>query len=181
MTTAAPTLDSVRRALAEVSADAAALDMFSSDAAAPGLPTASQRRRATRRGEPDPLHRASLFLNADGVLEWHLDAALDGSPAKSGGRRGMFDDDFELPDGQLVDVFEFETLGANSVGAFLQRVDERLNPRLAEAAQLWRLLPADAGQGLLAVPLDAPPVGAKRRLLLVHGTFSKSQAFLDGI
>lgn len=182
MTTAAPTLDSVRRALAEVSADATALDMFGSDAAAPGLPTASQRRRATRRGEPDPLHRASLFLNADGVLEWHLDAALDGAAARSGGRRSLFNaDDFELPDGELVDVFEFETLGANSVGAFLQRVDERLNPRLTEAARLWRLLPADAGQGLMAVPLDAPPQGAKRRLLLVHGTFSKSQAFLDGI
>jgi hypothetical protein len=181
-----PSIESVRQALAQVAHDATALDVYGSDAVEPPqLPSVGQRRRATRRGAPDPVQRASLYLNAEGVLEWQLDAAIDvGSTGlRRSARRTMVDLDPEPPDGELVDVFEFETLPVNAVGAFLERVDARLNPRLRQQqGRLWRLIPGAHGQVQpQALALGTPPSGKSRRLLFVHGTFSQSQAFFDGM
>ncbi len=174
------TVESARTALAGVTHDAAALDVFGGDADTSALPSTGERRRATRRGRPDPVHRAALFLNPEGVLEWHFTPP---QTAAAGVRRRAGDrDSLEVPDGDLVDVFEFETLDANSVGAFLEKVDGRFNPRTKEPHRLSRLSAPTAASTLPgATPVASPIRGTKRRLLIVHGTFSQSQAILDGM
>jgi hypothetical protein len=179
-------LQQARRAMAEVSGQVEALDVFGGDARPEQLPGTAERRRATRRGLADPLHRAALFLNDEGILEWRLDPR---PPLGLGGRRSAGASVGSGPPGELVDLFEFESLGVNQVSDFLDRTDQRLNPRCVvkdggttrAASRLWRLRPG-AGDALPQYELlEQPPAGSKRRLLLVHGTFSQSQAFLDGI
>lgn len=187
-------LEALRGAVASVAEDAGHLDVFSSDAEAKDLPAMAARRRATRRGGTDPVQRAVLYQNRAGVLDWRLDPALEGgSPAAGGvstpGRRarraasaGGEEEANEALDGKLVDVFEYEPLDGNAVTAFLERVDQRLNAKLAQAQRLWRLQhPGGAGVAPLLQPVTAPLQGNQRRLLFVHGTFSKGEAFLDGI
>jgi hypothetical protein len=176
-------VESARTALSDVAADAEALEVFGADLTADRLPSAGQRRRATRRGRPDPVHRAALFLNRAGVLEWRFDApaaaarALPGRRGRAGGAT-----DADLPDGDLVDMFEFETLDANSVGVFLSKADLRFNDRLANNARMWHLAPPAApGGDPVATVVTKPLKGSKKRLVLVHGTFSQSQALVDGI
>jgi hypothetical protein len=174
-----------RRAMAEVSGLAEALDVFGGEARADRLPGTAARRRATRRGLPDPVQRAALYLNDEGVLEWRLNPAPPAAPL---GRRAT--GAATVAPGELVDLFEFESLGVNQVTSFLERTDCRLNPRATveakgkaprAASRLWRLLPDASGGPPRYEQLEQPPTGSKRRLLLVHGTFSQSQAFLDGI
>lgn len=168
-----------RAALSTVSSEAATLGVFSGDVDAAIVPSTGERRRATRRGEPDPVHRANLFLNSSGVLEWHLGAT---AAADVSLRRRRAAEEEDLLDGDLVESFEFESLGANAVGAFLQRFDERMNPRVKEPARIWRYAPArTAGALPTSQPMLTPLRGKKRRLLFVHGTFSKSEALLEGI
>lgn len=178
-------LQQARRAMAEVAAQAEALDVYGGDARGDRLPSAAVRRRATRRGLPDPVQRAALYLNDEGVLEWRLNPAPPAAPL---GRRAAGAP--AAAPGELVDLFEFESLGVNQVTRFLERTDRRLNPRAVidtaggeprAASRLWRLLPGGSGGPPRYELLDQPPSGSKRRLLLVHGTFSQSQAFLDGI
>src|SRR5262245_54113489 len=109
-------LEDVRTALAAVTGETESFGIYGGDAKGEGLPTTGQRRHATRRGSADPVHRAALVLNPKGVLEWQVDTT--GAPGVRRGRRaaGVLDDDF--PEGDLVDVFEFETLDANAVGVF---------------------------------------------------------------
>jgi hypothetical protein len=176
----AVTVDAARAALSGVAGEAAALDVFGGDADTSALPSTGERRRATRRGRPDPVHRAALFLNPEGVLEWHFTPPQ--APTRGVRRRAGGIDEREVPDGDLVDVFEFETLDANSVGAFLERVDARFNPRVTGPSRLWRLsAPAAGGTMPGSSAVTAPIKGTKRRLLIVHGTFSHSQAILDGM
>jgi hypothetical protein len=178
----AASVESVRTALADVAEEVEALEVFGGDARADNLPSAGQRRRATRRGRADPVHRAALFLNRDGVLEWRFDAPTAAVRPGARRRRAYGALDAEIPDGDLVDVFEFETLDANSVGAFLSKVDVRFNDRLKETGRLWRLAaPAAPGQLPTAALVTRPPKGRARRLLLMHGTFSKAQALVEGI
>jgi hypothetical protein len=179
-------LQQARQAMAEVSGQVEALDVFGGDARPMHLPSTAERRRATRRGQADPLHRAALFLNDAGVLEWRLDPQ---PPPAFGARRSAGALSAAGPPGELVDLFEFESLGVNQVSDFLDRTDQRLNPGCVAkvgsttraVSRLWRLRPDPGGALPHYEPLDQPPTGSKRRLLLVHGTFSKSQAFFDGI
>jgi len=172
-------LEDVRTALAAVTGETESFGIYGGDAKGDGLPTTGQRRRATRRGSADPVHRAALVLNPKGVLEWQVDTA--GAPSGRRGRRAAGLPDDGQPDGDLVDVFEFETLEANAVGAFLRKVDQKFNPRLAQEPRLWTLSENPAGDRPTATVLARPPRGNRKRLLIVHGTFSKSDAILDGI
>ncbi|MFN8582634.1 MAG: hypothetical protein U0163_16870 [Gemmatimonadaceae bacterium] len=179
MTQQPPSVDSVRDALAACSSDALELEVYGSDVDAKALPSTGIRRRATRRGRPDPVQRASLYLNRHGVLEWHFAQAIP--PQAIRGRRAAATEEGEIPDGELVDVFEYETLDANSVGAFLDKADARLNDRLKNAERMYRLSRPGPGAIPAAAAITAPLKGKKRRLLIVHGTFSKSGALLEGM
>lgn len=171
-----------RRALSEISGDAAQLGVHGGESDAGKLPSTGQRRRATRRGLADPVHRASLFVNAEGVLEWHLGAGESDAPDLRRGsrRRGSSDDDI-LPDGDLVDVFEYEALESNQVGKFLEDVDQRMNKRLKEPGRIWRCGAPGEGELPSAELVSSPLKGTKRRLLFVHGTFSKSEQMFESI
>lgn len=166
-------IQQARRALAQIAGEAESLQVYGGDSSAEALPGTAARRRATRRGQADPVHRAALYLNDEGVLEWRLDPL---PPRAQAGRRARTAAGDTA--GELVDLFEFEALGGNQVADFLARLDQRLNPRATH--RLWRLRP-DAGGVPRYEALSEAPSGKKRRLLLVHGTFSQSQAFLDGI
>lgn len=177
-TQSTPSVNSVREALASCSDVAADLGVFGSDMDAGALPSAGARRRATRRGLPDPVHRASLYLNPEGVLEWQF--TQPAVPSSAGRRAGRARE--TEPEGDLVDMFEYETLEANAVAAFLEKTDQRLNRALEKPKRLHELTAPAAPGALPGVQLlEEPPKGSKRRLLIVHGTFSKAQAILDGM
>ncbi len=173
------TVESVREALADCAADALELNVYGSDTDPKDLPSTGARRRATRRGRPDPVQRASLYLNRHGVLEWQFSQAMP--PQALRGRRAAGGELSDVPDGELVDVFEYETLEANSVGQFLDKADNRLNDRLKGVERMYRLSAPGPGAIPTATPITAPLKGKKRRLLIVHGTFSKSLAILEGM
>jgi hypothetical protein len=127
--------------------------------------TVGERRRRRRAGEPDPLALATLILNPEGVLLWH-----DGLPGGGlMGRRGRRDG-FPAPEGEVVEVYQVEKLAPNEIGAALRGLDSRLNPK----AGLHRW------DGATWSPAT-PAKGKKRRLLIIHGTFSRNSALTDSI
>lgn len=178
-------IQQARRALAAISTDAEALDIFGGESSAAGPPGTAARRRTTRRGLADPVQRAALYLNEQGVLEWRLNPA---PPSALTGRRAAAA--VSAAPGELVDMFEFNAPGVNQVTEFLDRTDQHLNSRAAgipegsrrprAMSRLWRLSPGTSNASPQYEALEEPPSGRKHRLLLVHGTFSSSQAFLDG-
>lgn len=175
-----------RAALKEVEGAAAKLAMFSTDyEGSVVLPSVGERRRRLRSGDLDPVASVSLVLNDQGVLLWREGAE---SAASTGWqlRRGMA----PAAEGDLVELYQYEKLTPNQVNDFLIELDGELNPAVnpgpgpdgkPDARALLRrvdLVPGTAG--LTFTPLAAPPQGKKRRLLLVHGTFSKNEAFAEG-
>lgn len=179
-----------RAALKEVEGTAAKLAMFSTDyEGGVALPSVGERRRRLRSGDPDPVASVSLVLNDDGVLLWR-DSAQSAELTGRQLRRGMT----PVADGDLVELYQFEKLTPNQVNDFLIKLDGELNPALnapvdpgvgadggLNALALLRRLELTPGTAdLTLLPLAAPPQGKKRRLLLVHGTFSKSEAFAEG-
>jgi hypothetical protein len=174
LTPATSNIASARAALKEVEGLAASLEMFSTEFnGVYELPTVGIRRRRLRAGESDPVSTVSLFLNDDGVLLWH-----EGAPSNElAGRRSRRSP--SPANGELVELYQYEKLEPNAINQFLTGLDNKLNPQTG----LTRLTQnAGGGQGKLVIqtPMD-PPIGKKRRLLFVHGTFSKTEAFLHGI
>jgi hypothetical protein len=167
----APTVAAARAALKEVEPTAASLSMFSTEFEGHyELPSVGERRRRLRAGEPDPVSTVALVLNEDGVLLWR-EGAQSRELAGQRLRRGAT----PASEGDLVELYQYEKLEPNQINRFLTDLDGQLN----SAAGLWRLELTGTNQ-LERRPLAAPPSGKKRRLLLVHGTFSKSEAFTDG-
>ncbi|MDH5576880.1 MAG: hypothetical protein OEZ09_00325 [Betaproteobacteria bacterium] len=165
-----------RAALKEVEGIAAQLDMYSTEYEGTyDLPRVGLRRRRLRAGDPDPVSTASLMLNEQGVLLWR-EGAPSGELAGRRLRRGLA----AAPEGELVELYQYEKLEPNEINRFLTNLDGKLNDR----AGLWRLDYVRAS-GAAPASVDqvqvAAPAGKKRRLLLVHGTFSKGEAFLHGI
>jgi len=170
------TVTDARAALKEVDEVAASLDMFSTEfKGTRELPSIGGRRRRMRAGEVDPVSTVSLVLNDDGVLLWR-EGALGAELAGRRLRRGVT----PPPEGELVELYQYEKLQPNEINRFLTNLDGKLNANTG----LWRLEHTAASGGNRATVTHTKttvPSGKKRRLLLVHGTFSKSQAFLHGI
>lgn len=166
------TLQDARAALKSVEADAEALEMFSTEyAGVRELPTVGDRRRRLRAGLADSVATVSLILNEEGVLEWREGTFAAAAPSDRRLRRGLT----PSTEGELVEAYQCEKLEPNEINEFLTKLDRRLNERRG----LWRM----ELRGGKPVALDGTwrPKGSKRRLLLVHGTFSKSSAFFAGI
>jgi hypothetical protein len=170
---AAPTVVAARAALKEVEATAAALNVFSTDYEGKyELPFVGERRRRLRAGLPDPVATMALVLNDEGVLLWRA-GAQSAELAGRQLRRGAT----PVPDGDLVELYQYEKLEPNEVNQFLIDLDKRLNP--AAGLRRFELTPGTAT--VVARPLPEALAGSKRRLLFIHGTFSKSEAFAHGI
>lgn len=110
----------------------------------------------------------ALLLNEEGVLLWRPGAS-SAELARRQLRRGAT----PLPDGDLVELYHYEKLEPNEINQFLIDLDEKLNP----AGGLRRCELAPGTGKLVAGPLPEPLAGSRRRLLFIHGTFGKSEAF----
>lgn len=171
-TSSPPSVAAVRAALKKVEDTAADLAMFSTSyEGAYDLPPVGERRRRQRSGEIDPVATVSLVLKDD-VLLWR-EGAQSSELAGRQLRRGAA----IAPEGDLVELYQYEKLTPNQVNDFLIDLDKKLNPNIG----LRQVTLKPGAAEVTLTPLLTPPTGKKRRLLLVHGTFSKSEAFADGI
>lgn len=120
-------------------------------------------RRMGRTPVQDNLGTVTL-VERNGVLRW-----VDGLGFRQeihGGRRRRGP---KRP-GNIVKQLKFERLDNNSVGGALQRLDQKLNSK--SGMRVWSD-PKRARAG--------KPKSNGRILLLVHGTFSKTEAIMDGL
>lgn len=132
--------------------------------AAPGAPI----------GQPHPQVVVSL-VRPGGGLRWVLGTPGGVAAGRRGGARAA------LPAGKIVKQYAFETLPGSKVTEALVAIDRRLTPDAAYAD------PAHGANGLRRwandrlIPFPDPSQAAgKRVLLFVHGTFSNSEALLQG-
>lgn len=143
------------------------------------FPAVGSRLRRRRLGEADPISTVSLILNDDGVLLWH-----SGAPTLATGGRRMRRGVPEAPDGELIELYQYQPLEPNEIVKHLVSLDVRLNPHIdpqaSGGAKLVKLN-RDSTTGKVTRGADVVPNGAASRLLFVHGTFSKTDAFLEGI
>lgn len=173
---ATTTAAAARAALREVDGTAASLDMFSteSDGLAEAL-TVGERRRRLRAGESDPVATVSLVVAQDEVLLWR-----EGGSTVPASERRRYRGVGRGEEGELVELYQYEKLEPNQINDFLTKVDIKLNPRTGlrrvKANATWGGAPPAPDPNVLA-----PLKDKKRRLLLVHGTFSRSEALLHGI
>lgn len=170
---------SVRAAFRLADRDAAAAEMYPASVDLPEtFPAVGRRLRMRRRGEVDPVSSVSLILNDEGVLLWH-----PGPLALSSTGRRMRRGVPEAPDGELIELYQYQPLEPNEIVKYLVELDQRLNPHLDSAMNggpALVKLEFDSTTGQVARGAAIVPQGSKRRLLFVHGTFSKTDAFLDG-
>ena len=174
------TPQSVRAALRLVEAEAVASQMYPilSPEIPRDFPAVGKRLRGRRRGEADQVSSASLLLNDQGVLLWH-----GGHPASSSkgrrARRGVP----PAPEGELIELYQYQALAPNEIMEQLVDLDVRLNTHVTRetnaAPELVQLL-RDSKTGQISRSGPIVPSGKKRRLLFVHGTFSKTESFFDG-
>ncbi|HEY6356316.1 MAG TPA: hypothetical protein VIY30_17670, partial [Burkholderiaceae bacterium] len=99
----------------------------------------------------------TLVRDADGLLDWQVDAGPSRGPVRRAARRGVFD---PTP----IDQVAFRPVTGSKVAEFLTKLDAGFNDRYG----LFDL----AGQRVDAV------VPEGRVLLIVHGTFSKCDAIV---
>jgi pimeloyl-ACP methyl ester carboxylesterase len=118
-------------------------------------------RRRARRGAPlVPTARLSL-IRVDGVLRWSYRR-----PPRMVGRRRAGSTAFSPVGGTEVKAFDFREIPPNQVIKKLEELDLKLTP--ARGLRQWTKAGLQPVQG---------PIKGKRVLLLVHGTFSKSDMF----
>lgn len=137
----------------------------------------AERRRARRRTGVDPVGVASLMLDDEGVLYWSLDG---GGGRSRGGRRRMRRGVPESRAGEIVELYHYDKLEPNDVNSLLIKKDEELTPQQG----LWSLdlkNPGKASQHVVRGTQGPTVSGRKKRLLFIHGTFSKSEAFFVGM
>lgn len=174
-------VQSVRSALRAVDSEALAAEMFPLTADVPeSFPPVGRRLRARRRGEGDPISTVALILNDEGALLWHTDAVPSAASGRRRRRRGVS----EAPDGELIELYQYEPLEPNEITKYLVNLDRRLNPYLkndGHGRPVLVELKWDSKTGTVSRGAEVKPTGSQRRLLFVHGTFSKTDAFLEGI
>lgn len=138
-------------------------------------PMIAQRRRARRAIGADPVGVASLMVDDDGVLFWTLDGAARTRSGSRRMRRGVP----EGQDGEVLELYHYDKLDPNEVNDLLIRKDQELTPNQG----MWRLEVKGAGaaQQVVRAAQVNEVKGKKKRLLFIHGTFSKSEAFFAGM
>ncbi len=136
---------------------------------AQGEPPAPQTTIAEmRRARRQPSSRLTTFslCDVDGVLRFE-----SGVSARSTGARRRRRGPAVGLGGEVVRTFRFEDLPPNEIGRYLSALDRKLNPSDGLRQVAW----TNKGAGL--IPVQRMAEG--RTLLLIHGTFSKSEALLE--
>jgi hypothetical protein len=124
------------------------------------------RRRGVPRS-PDRRHRLTLLQDKEGVLFWE-DGLIWPEAVVPGRKRGLYRSGIH---GKVIDHVVVEELEPSKVGKALEAADKLLTP--SQGFRLWK-------DGALQPPDPAAnPVAKGRILLIVHGTFSQSQAIID--
>lgn len=128
------------------------------------IPKSMRRRRGFVPDEHDGLARLSL-VRIDGILRWDYEPPAD-DPSPRRARRARRGD--RLIGAEPIYSFSFRETPPNEVTAALEDLDKKLTPN-----QGLRVLKGN----VLEKADDIAEAG--RVLLLVHGTFSKSDMYLD--
>ncbi|MBI5259253.1 MAG: alpha/beta hydrolase [Burkholderiales bacterium] len=142
------------------------------------LPITTRRRRGYTPDMQDP--RASVSLHDDdGVLRWVYEPPPS-QALRGRARRASF---FGFGLGDALKTFKYQDIGPNQVTQGLAALDGLLTPD--RDLRQWRRSATPAASGPLQaaglpplVPVQAPQL-AGRTLLLVHGTFSKSEMWFE--
>ncbi len=136
------------------------------EAAPRSEPAALRRRRGTLAS--DFSSNATLTLiEDDGLMRWVYEP-----PPRRGGRRRALRRSVPLIDGTPVRTIPIQDLPTNEVLERIAGLDQTLTPN--QGMRQWR-----GGQ---LEPMPRPKITTtKRVLLLIHGTFSKSDMFFDDL
>lgn len=126
---------------------------------------ASQRRRRGVRPEDYSTLGAVTLIDDDGLLRWVYEAP----PSRMGLRRGRRRRAVPSIDGVPIRRIPIADLPGNQIVEAIAALDRTLTPD--QGLRIWR------NGKLVPAPAPATPVAAKRVLLLIHGTFSKSDMF----
>jgi pimeloyl-ACP methyl ester carboxylesterase len=129
----------------------------------PRIP-ASQRRRRGAQAEDFTRLGAVTLLDDDGMLRW----VYEPPPMRMGLRRGRRRRAVPSIDGVPIRTVPIADLPGNQVLSAIEALDRTLTPN--QGMRIWR------GNKLAPRPAK---IEAKRVLLFVHGTFSKSDMFFD--
>lgn len=136
--------------------------------------SAHYRRRGAPGDSTAPRVAQDIYslVREAGVLRWRPGAAAPGGagPQSRAGPRAA------LPTGEVIKQYAFERLESSQVYSALTALDRLLTPMSAGAVQngLRRLR-----KGLLEPYLDPSKAAGKKVLLIVHGTFSNSEALIS--
>lgn len=127
------------------------------------LPIGQRRRRAAAR-DADGRAKVELVRDEDGLLRW-----VYSPPTTPGGTGRRSYRSIRVAPDDVVQSFRFNDFGANAVTDKLIAADDWLTPD--KGMQRWQ-------DGRLVNDVQ-PRIDKGRVLLLVHGTFSKSQMWFD--
>jgi pimeloyl-ACP methyl ester carboxylesterase len=129
----------------------------------PKVPVAARRRRAWT---PDDYSRlATLTLVEDeGMLRW-----VYSPPPRRSGRRRALRRSIPAVDGNPIRTIRIQDLPKNQVLQGIAGLDQKLTPD--QGLRIWR--------GGMLQKIAKSKIAGKRVLLLVHGTFSKSDMFFE--
>lgn len=122
-----------------------------------------------RRPGYDPVSdktRLLTLIEVDGVLFWEHGAGQ--AIATAGLRRGIRGPQAR---GQIIDRVRVDQLEPSKIGEYLKTLDDKLTPN--QGLRQWN------GTNFVALADDQPPAASGKILLLVHGTFSKSEMYSE--
>jgi hypothetical protein len=123
-----------------------------------------RRRRGSRMDDSVGI---LTLLEVDGTLIWEEGAVIASAslPRRRRGRAGV--------EGEVVTQLKFsKELGTNEVAKKLQLLDQRLTPQGPGKLLQWNRASWTASE-------VNTPLSGKRALLIIHGTFSNSQAIMS--
>jgi hypothetical protein len=152
-------LHAVRQLMGQAGRSLASIQLAVDEQGAQALPSVQDVRRRRTGTAQAPVEAGFLTLvrDADGVFDWQLDAGPSQVPTRRASRRGG-----GLFDVEPIDQVAFKPVQGSQVTQALDALDGNFNPRYG----LFNL----AGKAVNQVAQQG------RVLLIVHGTFSKSEA-----
>jgi pimeloyl-ACP methyl ester carboxylesterase len=135
------------------------------DSAAAAVPISQRQKRGFDRSDRSRNSRLSLVTDADGIVHWVYQPAPRGSSSRRARRAAR-----QSIGANAVHEIDIVDTPPNQVLKKIQELDDTLTPKRG----LRRL----AG-GTFDAPATVEVPNTERTLLLVHGTFSKSDMFAD--